>query len=345
MAFATAYTAFNMATFKFWKGSVVENSPGEIVVTDGTRVGTYWGEDLSTREEYAYWGTITAYSQSKYGFDSFYIGELSANELTFNNLVKKSPKKLFEFIFNGDDELNGSDDNDYLMGFSGNDIIDGGLGVDTLDGGDGNDIYYVDSAEDKVIEKQKPSEDSIDQVISSVNYTLGKGSVEGLVLDGWDAISGTGNNTSNFITGNEWNNFLNGKGGSDWLTGGAGADEFIFDVKLGDELWINVDTISDFVSGTDTIYLSKRIFTRYEAGIVPSDDLVFGDNAMMLRTNERFLYENIIPSIDNMMFSFVGHERVGVLSYDADGGGPKNALPFAVLIGAPLLLASDLHIF
>ncbi len=63
---------------------------------------------------------------------------------------------------------------------------------------------------------------SVDKVLSSVDYILGK-NVENLALTG-TAVMGTGNDLSNTIIGNTENNLINGGDGNDILSGGSGHD-------------------------------------------------------------------------------------------------------------------------
>ncbi|MCK9802445.1 hypothetical protein M1B34_33630, partial [Pseudomonas sp. MAFF 302030] len=69
-------------------------------------------------------------------------------------------------------KLTGNSLNNTLIGNSGANILDGGLGADILDGGAGNDTYYVDNVNDVIIERGT-SLTEIDNVFSSVNWTLG----------------------------------------------------------------------------------------------------------------------------------------------------------------------------
>lgn len=225
----------------------------------------------------------------------------------------------------GDDTLSGGDGDDIMTGDAGNDVLDGGAGNDKMIGGTGNDTYYVDAKKDAVTERINAGTDT---VISHIDYILGK-EIENLqLMSGMDHnISGTGNKSDNTLTGNESSNTLNGKEGSDILTGGGEADIFKFDTKL--SATTNIDTISDFISGTDDIHLSKKIFSKYKAGDVPSIDFVSGAGATAHHSNEHFLYDT----------------TTGALSYDVDGIGDKLAVQFAKLTGAPALVASDLHIF
>ncbi len=52
----------------------------------------------------------------------------------------------------GDNDLSGGDGLDILHGGAGADKLIGGSGVDTLDGGTEDDTYYIDDADDIVIE-------------------------------------------------------------------------------------------------------------------------------------------------------------------------------------------------
>ena len=63
-----------------------------------------------------------------------------------------------------------------------------------------------------------------------------------------------GSNAADTISGGDGNDTLNGGAGADSLVGGAGADSFIFAVT--DSTNAVVDTLSDFVGGTDKINIS-----------------------------------------------------------------------------------------
>ena len=63
-----------------------------------------------------------------------------------------------------------------------------------------------------------------DTVYTTASYTLAN-QVENLVINGADALNGTGNTGSNRLTGNAMNNVLTGLAGNDRLVGGLGDDD------------------------------------------------------------------------------------------------------------------------
>ncbi|WP_416357039.1 S8 family serine peptidase [Aureimonas phyllosphaerae] len=130
----------------------------------------------------------------------------------------------------GNDTLLGGDGNDTIDGGDGKDTLDGNAGADLLRGGAGADKYFVDHIGDVVDETfgQAVDDGSIDMVVASVDYTLGR-FVETLSLAG-NAVKGVGNELDNRIVGNDLGNVLIGGAGDDTIVGSNGHD-----VLRGDE--------------------------------------------------------------------------------------------------------------
>lgn len=116
------------------------------------------------------------------------------------------------------DVLTGTGDRDLLQGFSGNDTLIGGAGADRLEGAFGNDVYYVDTLQDLVVELPNRG---IDTVRSAGSHVLAP-NVENLVL--LSGTYGTGNAEKNYMVGNDDRNVLSGEAGADQLSGLKGND-------------------------------------------------------------------------------------------------------------------------
>ena len=232
-------------------------------------------------------------------------------------------------------------------------LIDGGAGADVMIGKarSGADYQFVvDDAKDVVIalgEGNYSIQSSIAYALNDVAKTPAQGMtasstkyVSNLLLTGASHINGTGNSLGNLIEGNDGNNILSGLLGNDVLvggvgadtliggagndtqTGGSGADIFKFDTALNAST--NLDTITDFVSGTDKIGLSKSIFKAVAKG-VKDDNLVAGDGTHVLQAN------------DYLRFDSNDHK----LYYDADGNGSGAAVAVVQLSGVTELHATD----
>jgi hypothetical protein len=87
----------------------------------------------------------------------------------------------------------------------------------------------------------------------------------------------TGTAGNDQISGTNGNDTLTGGAGNDTLTGGAGSDSFLFaSGRSFNKADLGLDRITDFVSGTDKIVLSKTTFGKISAasiGIVNRDGL------------------------------------------------------------------------
>jgi Ca2+-binding RTX toxin-like protein len=106
-------------------------------------------------------------------------------------------------------------------------------------GGAGDDVYFIDTPGDVVVENLNEGADAI---FSTANIqTMLAANVETLVLLGADNLFGIGNALANDIYGNSGDNSLDGAGGADFLVGDAGNDTFVFHAGEADG-----DTVFDF---------------------------------------------------------------------------------------------------
>ena len=119
------------------------------------------------------------------------------------------------------DTLTGNSGVNALTGGNGNDTLDGKTGADAMEGGDGNDTYFVDNADDTVIEAANKGIDTV--ITTLISYTLGK-QVENLRHEGGGRFKGVGNNNANTLTGGTGDDTLMGSLGNDVLDGQAGSD-------------------------------------------------------------------------------------------------------------------------
>ena len=228
-----------------------------------------------------------------------------------------------------------------LTGGIGNDNLNGLAGADTMIGGVGDDTYVVDNAGDIV--RELIADAGTDLVQSSVTYsldTVNAAGAENLTLTGTGRINGTGNGLNNTITGNSGVNILSGGAGddtligglgNDTLTGGLGADIFTFNTALNANN--NRDTIIDFISGTDKIFLENAIMTGLgiATGALTADQFFASSTAV--RGND---------ASDRIVYNTTS----GALYYDADGSGSGAAVQIA-LIGTtihPTLTNGDFFI-
>ncbi|OAM52791.1 hypothetical protein A7981_04940 [Methylovorus sp. MM2] len=172
----------------------------------------------------------------------------------------------------------------------------------------------------------------------------------------------TGNVASNQITGNDGHNIILGLGGNDilyggnghdtldggigndvlnggadddkligglgndTLTGGNGSDIFLFNTAL--NATTNVDTITDFTSGEDHLYLDNAIFKK-----LTNESALSADNFYVVGSGAQTAHQFIIYD-----------GASGNLFYDADGSGLLAPVLFANLESAPALTAGDIQI-
>ena len=208
------------------------------------------------------------------------------------------------------------------MGGKGDDFLLGRAGGDELIGGEGIDFALYATSPTGV----------------TVNLLTGSGSggdAEGEILSEIENLAGSpfsdtliGDDNDNQLLGGIGNDSLMGAGGNDSLTGDAGADEFLFNTSVPFiSADLGVDTLEDFVSGSDRIGLGRVTFgltdLSTEFALVRSDGAAETSGALI-----------VFNTVNGSMF------------YNADGNsaGFGSGGQFATLTGAPALAASDLFI-
>ena len=214
------------------------------------------------------------------------------------------------------DFIGGNDGNDTLNGDRGADNIRGGNGLDTINGGDGDDRLYGDEGADTI--SGGNGEDYILAGGSNdvVNGGWGNDFIRG--QDGDDRLAGALGDDS--IGGGAGNDRIRGGRGNDLLAGNSGFDTFVFDEALSAG---NVDTIADFLSGTDTIELDLSIFTALSSGGLQQGEFRLGSAATS--SSHHIIY----------------NQNTGELFYDADGAGGQAQVLFARLGAGTDLTRTD----
>ncbi|MBD2512416.1 hypothetical protein H6G91_35270 [Nostoc muscorum FACHB-395] len=192
--------------------------------------------------------------------------------------------------------------NDSINGTNNSDNLDGGAGNDTINGLGSNDILVGGQGND--------------------NLNGGAG--------------------SDILYGGLGSDNLNGGAGNDSLIGGAGSDRFIFNsgqqfTQANAEL-VGLDTISDFVQGTDKIVLSKTTFTGIDSGV---GDGFNQTNEFRVVANQNVL-SNLLLNLGTV--NIVYNLETGGLNYIADNPLSPNFTRIATIQGAPALTASDFQI-
>jgi Ca2+-binding RTX toxin-like protein len=227
----------------------------------------------------------------------------------------------FKQDLNGDGYITtyGTAGNDTLGGLNANEILIGGLGDDT---------YFVDSANDLVVELFDRGNDTVN---ASATYTLAA-NVENLNLTGIGNINGTGNALDNIITGNSGNNVLDGGAGNDILTGGAGNDTLTG--GAGNDTYI-VDSTTDSIveragEGIDTIN-SSVTFSLAALGNV--ENLTLTGTAAINATGNAL--DNILTgnSANNVLTGGAGNDTYYVTAGDT--------VVEAANVGTDIVISSD----
>lgn len=203
-------------------------------------------------------GTITGIQERYNNQTTFQVTGLEVPVSQFVSWVQSNATTTaLTSMFSGNDELTGSQFDDYLLGYGGHDYLFGGEGSDTLKGGGGNDHIYGRST---------AGADGRDYLYGDEGSDYLQGNAGNDVIyagDGSDRAQGGRDN--DYIQGENGNDTLNGNIGDDTVSGGADNDSlrggqgndrvdggFGDDVVLGD---LGIDTLSGGV-GADIFVFS-----------------------------------------------------------------------------------------
>jgi Ca2+-binding RTX toxin-like protein len=124
----------------------------------------------------------------------------------------------------------------------------------------------------------------------------------------------TGGTGADTIAAGAGNDTIAAGAGNDILTGGPGNDQFVFNTAL--NATTNVDQITDFSVGIDTIVLENAIFTTIVGtGTLTAAQFVANAAGIALDADDRIVYET----------------DTGKLFYDSNGSAAGGATQFAQL--------------
>ncbi|MFL5188623.1 MAG: calcium-binding protein, partial [Microvirga sp.] len=124
------------------------------------------------------------------------------------------------------------------------------------------------------------------------------------------------------VYGGSGDDVVNGGSGNDRLYGGIGSDAFVFNTKLGSantDRKVNFDTITDFSVKSDSLWLDNAVFKKLGSGTLSNPGAL---------DKEFFVVGSKAHEKDDYL---IYNKKTGVLSYDADGSGSKEAVEFAQL--------------
>jgi Ca2+-binding RTX toxin-like protein len=308
------------ATLSLRDGSV-SNDTGSVSLGEGGKIQFLLGHVVSTDGKYLYIGERNGADDHFFvtvsGEDSGSPGEPVPSPGTSGIHLIGTPSRdtillgqgINRHLGTGNDTIEGLAGNDRLGGADGNDKIYGGVGHDWIYGGFGNDRAYGSAGNDKVYGNA-----GIDRVYGGSGHdTVDGGS-------GNDWVYGDSGNDR--VYGGIGNDVVNGGAGNDRLHGGAGSDAFMFNTRLGTastDRKVNFDTIVDFNVRYDSLWLDNAVFKKLGSGTL--------SNPKQLNKNFFSVGDEAKDRNDYLIYN----KKTGVLSYDADGSGSKEAVEFARL--------------
>lgn len=293
----------------------LEGGKGDDYLSGGAGNDTFYVDSYGDQiVEAAGAGTDTIYTW-------FYTYTLPAN---VENLIGTNTNTMILIGNSAANSITGADFGDYLIGGAGNDTLIGGLG---------DDSYLIEQTGDVVNEALDAGWDN---VLTTLTTYVAPVNVEEVYDWNTTAAKVTGNALGNYIHTQEGLDSLNGGAGDDYLyadagndtmTGGSGADFFEFGADLAAD---NVDTITDYTSADDSLFLSGALF-GFAAGAMDATAFKrIGSGGSAVDSSDRFLYD----------------QTLGKLYFDADGSGTAHVrVLFAVLSTHAVLSGAEFSFY
>ena len=194
----------------------------------------------------------------------------------------------------------------------------------------GYDIVVRDGV---VLDYEDPTHHRVSVTVSDGTHTIG-GTFEIALTDRIDTVTGTSRNDilrggrgSDIVKGLSGNDRLYGGDGDDWLYGGLGRDTlvgdggrntFVFDTKPNGKT--NVDSVWDYDVPSDAIWLDNKVFAKLgKSGSLTKPAAL---NKAFFKAGDKAKDKN-----DYLIYD----KKTGILSYDSDGSGAKEAIDIARL--------------
>lgn len=264
-------------------------------------------------------------------------------------------KGLENLTLTGTNAINGTGNTvaNVITGNSAANVLNGMGDTDQMDGGDGSDVYVIGLSTDhraaEISDTGTSGTDDVHFVAKKASVLVlfaGDTGIERVLLGtagtnkaalvalGVDAaavgngLTILGSAGSNKIVGTAHDDIIGGGGGHDILTGGAGADAFVFNTSVNASN--NIDTLTDFQGGLDSLRLSMTVFTGLAgSGTLSAGEFWAGAGAIAAHdADDRVIYDT----------------ATGALYYDADGLGGAAAVQIALIGTAvhPALAATDI---
>ncbi|MGO4705513.1 M10 family metallopeptidase C-terminal domain-containing protein [Microvirga sp. 2MCAF38] len=205
------------------------------------------------------------------------------------------------------------------VGSAFDDVLIGNSAVNSLNGGAGNDTYFIQSAQDIIIDSG-----GVDTVYATFNYA--NPAIENVIVNGVAVQSGgnpvvggfrivRGGVGKDILTGNALDDKIYGGPGKDVLTGGPGKDIFVFDTKPSKA---NADKVTDYTVADDTIWLDNKVMKKLGKGTASKPG----------KLSKKFFALDKAKD-DNDYVIYV--KKSGALLYDEDGSGAMAAVQIATL--------------